>query len=154
MPSIVADRRTDIHMIIFYSVVMRPTFTKITRILAMTTGTLAVVQFALAGYGAFSAFSHHHGYSPHEILGSIIGGFTLLTMIAAIGQRNPRVLSTAITLFVLAGPVQPLLASVGKHHAWVGALHALVGVAILGACFALAMRTRPVSTTSTPEPAA
>ena len=121
----------------------RITFTKITRILAMTTGTLVVVQFALAGYGAFSAFSHHKGFGPHEILGTIIGVFTLLVLIAAaIARPSARVVYTAVTLFVLSGPIQPILASIGKNHAWVGAIHALVGVLILGACFALSMRTR------------
>jgi uncharacterized protein DUF6220 len=121
---------------------MTETFTKITRILAMTTGTLVVVQFALAGYGAFSAFSNHKGFGPHEVLGSIIGGFTVLVLIAAaIGHPSKRVVYTAITLFVLSAPVQPILAGIGKNHAWVGAIHALVGVIILGACFALSMKT-------------
>jgi uncharacterized protein DUF6220 len=119
----------------------RTTFSKVTRILAMTTGTLVVVQFALAGYGAFSAFNHHHGFGPHEVLGTIIGIFTLLVLIAAaIGRPTARIVYTAITLFVLSGPIQPVLAGIGKNHPWVGAIHALVGVLILGACFALSMK--------------
>jgi hypothetical protein len=124
----------------------RATFTKITRILAMATGTLVVVQFALAGYGAFGSFQHHKNFGPHELLGSIIGIFTLLVLIAAaIARPSARTIYQAIILFVLAAPVQPLLADAGKHHAWVGALHALVGVIILGACFGLSMRVRPTA---------
>lgn len=110
----------------------RTTSAKIMRILAMATGTLAVAQFALAGFGAFGPFSHHKNWGPHETLGTIIGIFALLTMIAAIVARpGTRALVASIVLFVVAGPLQPILASAGKDHAWVGALHALGGVAVL-----------------------
>jgi uncharacterized protein DUF6220 len=113
----------------------RTTSAKIMRILAMATGTLAVVQFALAGFGAFGSLSHHRDWGPHETLGSIIGGFALLTFIAAIVARPGRLpLIAAITLIVVAGPLQPILAEAGKDHAWVGALHALGGVVILAMC--------------------
>lgn len=114
----------------------RTTAAKVMRILAMTTGTLVVVQFVLAGYGAFSVFNKHKGYGPHETLGTVIGVFTLLVLVAALISRpgvRPTVL--AAVLFVLAGPVQPLLADLGKNHgAWWGGVHALVGVAILALC--------------------
>ena len=113
----------------------RTTSAKIMRILAMATGTLAVVQFALAGFGAFGSFSHHRNWGPHETLGTIIGVFALLTMIAAIVARPGRLpLIASITLLVVAGPLQPILAEAGKDHAWVGALHALGGVAVLAMC--------------------
>jgi hypothetical protein len=66
----------------------------------------------------------------------VIGGFTLLVLIAAIVARpGRRPLTGAIVLFVLAGPIQPLLANAGKDHGvWWGALHALGGIAILGMC--------------------
>lgn len=114
----------------------RVTFTKIMRILAMATGTLVAVQFALAGYGAFSALNKHRGYGPHETLGTIIGIFTLLVLIAAIVARpGTQHLVAAVILFVLAAPIQPLLANLGKHQgSWWGAVHALAGVAILGMC--------------------
>jgi hypothetical protein len=121
----------------------RATFTTVTRVLAMVTGTLVVVQFALAGYGAFGSFQHQKDFKAHEVLGSIIGLFTLLVLIAAlIARPSGRTIIQAVILAVLALPVQPLLADAGKHHAWVGALHALVGVFILGACFGLSMRIR------------
>ncbi len=111
------------------------------RYLAMAGGTLTVVQFALAGFGAFSAFQHHRGFGAHETVGTIIGIVTLLVLIAALIARPSRAaMILALTLFVLAGPVQPILADVGKHHAWVGALHALVGIAILALFGRLSVR--------------
>ncbi len=120
----------------------RTTFAKIMRILAMATGTLAVIQFALAGYGAFSAFNQHRGYGPHETLGTIIGGVTALVLIAALVARpGTRRMVQAAVLFVLAGPIQPILADLGKHHgAWWGGLHALVGVGIVAMCGMLSMK--------------
>jgi uncharacterized metal-binding protein len=102
------------------------------RYLAMAGGTLTVIQFALAGYGAFSSFQHHRGFGPHETLGTIISVFSLLVLIAALISRpsKPAMIIAAV-LFVLAAPVQPILASIGKDHAWVGGLHALVGIGIL-----------------------
>jgi Family of unknown function (DUF6220) len=119
----------------------RATFATITRILAMLAGTLCVVQFALAGFGAFDAFQKHHGFRPHEVVGNIIGGITILILIAALVAHASRtIMIQAVGLFLLAAPIQPLLAEWGKHHPWVGALHALVGLLILGACFGLSRR--------------
>jgi hypothetical protein len=113
----------------------RTTFAKVMRVLAMITGTAAVVQFALAGFGAFGSFSHHRNWGPHETLGTVIGILALLTMIAAIVARpGTRPLVASIILLIFAGPIQPLLAAAGKDHAWVGALHALGGIVILAMC--------------------
>lgn len=133
----------------------RTTFAKIMRVLAMITGTLAVVQFALAGFGAFGSFSHERNWGPHETVGSVIGGLALLTLIAAIVARpGTRPLVASIVLFVLAGPIQPILADAGKNHgaSW-GALHALCGVAILAMC-GLAARKIDAGQKSTPATAA
>lgn len=132
----------------------RTTFAKIMRILAMTTGTLAVIQFALAGYGAFRAINRDvDGFDAHATLGTVIGVFALLTMIAAIVARPGTLpLVTSIVLFVLAGPIQPILAEAGKDNgAFWGALHALGGIGILAMC-ALASRridaSQPTAATS------
>jgi hypothetical protein len=119
----------------------RTTFGKITRILAMLTGTLVVIQFALAGYGAFGSFSHQRDFGPHETLGNIIAGFTLLILIAVLVARpGMRRIWSSVALLVLAGPVQPLLADAAKHHAWVGLFHAFAGILILGLCFDLSRK--------------
>ena len=111
----------------------RTTTGQVMRYLAMAGGTLTVLQFALAGFGAFSAFQHHRGFGAHETVGTIIGVVTVLVLIAALIARPSRLaMILAAVLFVLSGPVQPILADVGKDHAWVGAIHALVGIAILG----------------------
>lgn len=132
----------------------RTTSAQIMRILAMATGTLAAVQFALAGFGAFGSFHKERDWDAHETLGSVIGGFTLAVLIAAIVARPGRQpLIGAIVLFVLAGPIQPILANAGKNDsvAW-GALHAFCGVVILGMCGLVSRRidaTRPAPTEPT-----
>ncbi len=113
----------------------RATTTQVMRYLAMAGGTLAAAQFALAAFGAFYAINgHRHGYQAHEIVGMIIEVVSLLVLIAAIVARpNRRTLILSVVLFVLAGPIQPTLAELAKKDAsWVGALHGLVGLAILG----------------------
>ncbi|HEU0240689.1 MAG TPA: hypothetical protein VFR11_15630, partial [Micromonosporaceae bacterium] len=98
-------------------------------------------------------------WGAHETLGSIIGGFTLAVLIAAIVARpGRRHLIGATVLFVLAGPIQPILADAGKNdNVFWGVLHALCGIAILGMC-GLVSRKVDVTTaappTATPTPAA
>lgn len=89
---------------------------------------LVVIEFALAGYGAFGA-----SFAPHETLGWGIGLMSLLILIVALVARpSRRAILLATLVFVLAGPVQPLLANLGWDSAVLGALHAFVGTAIFG----------------------
>ncbi len=135
----------------------RTTSAKIMRILAMAVGTLAVIQFALAGYGAFSTLNQHKekGFGPHETLGMVIGIATILVLIAALVARpGTRRMVQAAVLFVLAAPIQPFLADLGKDHgAWWGALHALVGVAIIGMCGMLSAKINLTKDTDAPAAA-
>jgi hypothetical protein len=111
-----------------------------TILLAVTAVTVAmtVVQFALAGLGTFGEV--HDGrvkdsyFSAHQTVGMLVGLLTLLVLIAAlIARPSRRSVITAVVLFVLAAPVQPVLGSLGADQAaWVGMLHALNGIAILG----------------------
>jgi Family of unknown function (DUF6220) len=111
-----------------------------TLLLAITAVTVAmtVVQFALAGLGTFGEV--HDGrvkgsyFSAHQTVGMLIGLLTLLVLVAAlIARPSRRAVIIAVVLFVLAAPVQPLLGSLGADEAaWVGMLHALNGIAILG----------------------
>jgi hypothetical protein len=108
--------------------------TQVMRYLAMAGGALAVTQFALAAFGAFNSINgHRHGYQAHEVIGMIVEVVGLLVLVAALVARpDRRTLILAVVLFVLAGPVQPSLVELAKRDAsWVGALHGLVGLAIL-----------------------
>lgn len=98
--------------------------------LAVLTLALVVVQFALAGEGAFGG-----AYTAHMVVGLIIAAMTLIDLVAVLVSRaarsRPTMLWPAVALVVLAVAVEPLLAEAGKRIAAVGALHALTGVAIL-----------------------
>lgn len=120
----------------------RTTSAKVMRILAMAVGTLAVVQFALAGYGAFSSVNKQDKWGAHETMGNIIGILTVLVLIAALISRpGRRPLAAAIVLCVVAAPLQPILAELGKDHGtWWGAVHALGGIIVLGASGAVSRK--------------
>lgn len=113
---------------------------RIFRVAAIVTVVVVVVQFFLAGWGAFHAV--HAGvaakdtsaYDPHKVVGNVIAVLSLVLLILAIvAKLGRRLIGMAAVLFVLAGPVQPLLAGLGEDSgAFWGALHAFVGAAILG----------------------
>jgi hypothetical protein len=96
-----------------------------------------LVQFILAGLGTFDTV--HGGtfqdsyFSAHNALGFVIAGLTLVILLAAFVARPGRTtLGESILLFVLAGPIQPILGMTGANHAaWVGSLHVLNGLLIL-----------------------
>jgi hypothetical protein len=107
-------------------------------VLAAVTVALTVVQFALAGLGTFGEIHDKKikdsYFSAHQVLGMAIGLLTLLVLIAAlVARQSRRSVIMSVVLFVLAGPVQPFLGSLGADTApWVGMLHAVNGIAILG----------------------
>lgn len=106
------------------------------RALAILTTLVIIAQFFLAGLGAFHAL-HTRGanrFSPHETVGYVIVGLSVVLFVAALLARlGARALGMVAFLFLLAGPVQVLLAKAGTNHGdfW-GALHGLVGALILG----------------------
>jgi hypothetical protein len=125
----------------------RNTLATITRYLAMAGGTLTVVQFALAGLGAFGAVQGHNGkFGAHQVVGNVIGVVSLLVLVAALVARpSARVIGQAIVLFVLSA-FQSFLGGLADHHsAWWGALHALIGLGILGLFAQLSRRTEPAA---------
>lgn len=131
----------------------RATATQVMRYLAMAGGTLALAQFALAGFGAFNSVNHHrHGYSAHETVGMIVEVVGLLVLIAALVARPDRpTIILAVVLFLVAGPIQPSLAELAKgDRSWIGALHGLVGLAILGLFFRLSRKLPARSEHETP----
>lgn len=106
-------------------------------VLTATTVALIAVQFALAGFGAFSMDKTpaDHAYGAHMVLGVVIGVLTWLILAAVLASRparaDRRTLGLAVTLAVLVIPVEPLLGEAGQRIPVLGALHALNGVAIL-----------------------
>ncbi|MDX6431387.1 MAG: hypothetical protein QOE54_3753 [Streptosporangiaceae bacterium] len=121
-----------------------------TLLLVLTAITVAVTigQFALAGLGTFGEVHDKKikdsYFSAHQSVGMIIGLLTLLILITAlIARPSRRSVISSVVLFVLAGPVQPVLGSLGADKAaWVGMLHAVNGVAILALAGNLLDETR------------
>jgi hypothetical protein len=113
--------------------------------LTWTALVLIAAQFALAGLGAFSRARApgDSAYGPHEVLGLVIGIVTWVILGTALASRPARAASAtlrlAVPLALLAIPVEPLLGDAGRHVPWVGALHALAGLAICGLAAALAV---------------
>ncbi|HEX6471278.1 MAG TPA: DUF6220 domain-containing protein [Streptosporangiaceae bacterium] len=99
-----------------------------------------VAEFFLAGWGTFDGV--HSGatagdtsaFDPHKTLGYAIAALGVVSAVLAVPARlGGRVLGMTVALFVLAGPVQALLAHAGEDSGagW-GAVHGLVGALILG----------------------
>jgi Family of unknown function (DUF6220) len=89
-----------------------------------------ILQFFLAGAGVFRADSgvarESSAFDPHRANGTLIQVIALLVLISALAARNGR-WRVALAVFVLS-IVQSFLATGG----WVGGLHPLGGLAILG----------------------
>jgi hypothetical protein len=116
--------------------------------LAAITALAVVVQVFLAGVGVFGMDAPKAedagSFDLHRGLGEIIGGLTLLMLIAALVARaSRRVMWTSIVLFLLAEFAQHGLASGGNSNKWVGGLHALDGVVILLMALWLHLDSRP-----------
>jgi hypothetical protein len=108
-------------------------------VLVATALALVAVQFALAGFAAFTvdktpATPTDHAYGVHMVLGVIIAVITVLVLAAALASRaargHRRTLRLAVTLAVLALVAEPLLGEAGARVPFLGALHALNGLVI------------------------
>lgn len=107
---------------------------QVVRVVALVGAALTAVQFALAGLGAFGLLKHQHEpFAAHEALGTVIGVVSLVTLIVVLAAGiGTRAVVMALVLAVLAAPVQPVLANLGKSDSpWLGGLHALTGVVIM-----------------------
>jgi small-conductance mechanosensitive channel len=96
-----------------------------------------IVQFFLAGVGVFGVDQHKiddaSSLDPHRALGHILAGVAILMFVAALVARTSRAaISVSIVIALLSELVQTALASGGVDHHWLGGLHALDGVIILG----------------------
>lgn len=100
---------------------------------------LGVVQVFLAGLGVFALDGARLGapgetaFQPHRIMGMAMSAVVLLALIAVIVARPGRFyVVVTVLLALLTGVVQGVLADLGKDLPFVGGLHALDGLAILG----------------------
>ena len=104
--------------------------------LTATTVVLLAAQFALAGLGAFTMDKTptDNVYGAHVILGVVIGVLAWLILAATLASRparaDHRTFRLAVTLALLAIPVEPLLGEAGQRVPVAGALHALNGLVI------------------------
>lgn len=97
-----------------------------------------VVQFFLAGLGVFGIPGHKDledvsQLDPHRAVAHVLALIAILMFIAALVARTgSRKIWVSIILVVLIELVQSLLAGGGEDHHWLGGLHALDGLVILG----------------------
>ncbi|HEY3606478.1 MAG TPA: DUF6220 domain-containing protein [Pseudonocardiaceae bacterium] len=123
----------------------RQVATKIVRYGAMLFGTAVIVQIYLAGSGIFAAtgpVNKATSLDPHRTLGNILAVLALLLLIAVIVARpSRRVVVIVIVMFVLTG-IEGLLAMAGDGAPYVGALHPVVAVVIMGLSALVPLWTR------------
>jgi hypothetical protein len=107
---------------------MRRTFSTAYSGLGWLIVALGVVQFFLAGLGFFGS----EGFDPHETVGRILHGITILVVLCAIlGPRNGRDIGMAVVLFVVT-TIQTLLPELRDDASWLAALHPVLALAVLG----------------------
>ena len=103
--------------------------------LARLIAAAVVVQFFLAGAGAFGASS----YAPHKALGTVLLVLAVIEVLLALVARS-FVRHSALLLLVVA--VQVALGVLGSDtSAWFGAVHAVNALAVMGAAATLARRS-------------
>jgi hypothetical protein len=95
-----------------------------------------VVQFFLAGLGAFGATT----YDAHTGLGIVVGIGSLVMLVVALVGRLPRTVSLLTLLLVGLNIVQTVLANIDVEE--IAALHPVNGLAIVFVGVELAQRSR------------
>jgi hypothetical protein len=88
-------------------------------------GVAAVVQFFLAGLGAFGASS----YDAHRGVGSLLTLIAIVLVILAVVGRREALSASATLLFLMT--VQTMLGVTGEDVGILGGLHPVVGLLIL-----------------------
>jgi hypothetical protein len=91
-----------------------------------------LLQIALAGFGAFS--DAKDSFDPHAANAGVLAALALIALVlAVVAKEGGRAIGLLVGLLLLTSPIQMLLASLGNDHgAFWGALHALVGLGVLG----------------------
>jgi Family of unknown function (DUF6220) len=105
------------------------------RVIASLTALLVVTQFFLAGAGAFGATS----FDAHKTVGSVAVLVALVGLVLALLTR--RLLGHTAAVFGLL-LLQAVLGTLGSDEPWIGALHGLNAVAVMGAAGSLAQANR------------
>lgn len=127
-------------------------------LLALTPVTLVLiaVQFALAGFGAFTMDKTpaDNAYGAHAILGLVIAALTLIILVTVLAsspaRTHRRTLWLAITLVVLTVILQPVLGTAGTKAPALGALHGLNAAVIFALTGLLAAGTARRKKAATP----
>jgi hypothetical protein len=114
--------------------------------LASLAMALVLTQFFLAGAGAFGATS----FDAHKTVGSLLVVVVLLgLLVAALARRH--VAHAAIFFGVTV--LQLVLGTVGADEPWVGALHGLNAIAVMGAGGTFAQKAWDRGQTTAARPA-
>lgn len=112
---------------------MQQTISRVVRGLAGLTMAGLLVQFYLAGVGAFGADS----WDMHKTWGYILGiPILLLLILTVIGRLGRNKIGPAVLLVVLF-IVQIVLVEIQSDAAWISALHPVNGLALMGLTAAL-----------------
>jgi hypothetical protein len=104
-----------------------------------------VLEFFLAGAGAFGQkvdvpLPDQKSWDPHRALGYSLAAASVVLLVLCLIWWSERIwLLSTLLLFILT-VVQSLLAHAGEHHRWVGALHPVNAIAVLGLSAFLAHR--------------
>lgn len=96
------------------------------RLLALLFLAGALVQFFLAGLAAFGGTS----YDAHRVWGDVLTAVSLVLLVLAFAGRREALQASAVLFGLMI--VQQILAAVGTDVPVLGALHPVVGLAVLG----------------------
>ena len=105
------------------------------RVLIALIAVACIVQIFLAGRGVFgihgsASLDDQSSLNAHRDLGEIIGIGAIVVLILAVIMWDKRLILWTFILALLAEVVQHATAT--PMHPWVGGLHPVSGVAILG----------------------
>jgi Family of unknown function (DUF6220) len=93
---------------------------------------LVCVQVFLAGLGVFSR-GDPPGFAPHRSFGIVIAASTIVVVaLALLSRAGTRHVAGSVAILLMAGALQSGLADLGEEIAWIGGLHALDGMLIIG----------------------
>lgn len=93
---------------------------------------VGALQIFLAGLGVFSTRGDP-GFDPHRVFSIVVAAASFVVFVLALVARaGVRHVVGTLVVLLLAGLAQHALADLGFDEAWLGGLHALSGLAIVG----------------------